>query len=64
MLVKCNTFVGHHAFGAMLSEWITGAPGLGVLILESGVMREIEILWGGCAARGAERGEGCYANGC
>jgi ABC-type nitrate/sulfonate/bicarbonate transport system permease component len=31
--------------GAMLSEWITGAPGLGVLILESGVMREIELLW-------------------
>jgi NitT/TauT family transport system permease protein len=26
--------------GAMLSEWITGAPGLGVLILETGVMRE------------------------
>ena len=31
--------------GAMLSEWITGAPGLGVLILDSGVMREIEVLW-------------------
>jgi NitT/TauT family transport system permease protein len=31
--------------GAMLSEWVTGAPGLGLLILESGVMREIEVLW-------------------
>jgi NitT/TauT family transport system permease protein len=31
--------------GAMLSEWVTGSPGLGLLILESGVMREIEILW-------------------
>jgi NitT/TauT family transport system permease protein len=31
--------------GAMLSEWVTGSPGLGVLILESGVMREIETLW-------------------
>jgi ABC-type nitrate/sulfonate/bicarbonate transport system permease component len=31
--------------GAMLSEWVTGSPGLGVLILESGVMREIEVLW-------------------
>jgi ABC-type nitrate/sulfonate/bicarbonate transport system permease component len=31
--------------GAMLSEWVTGSRGLGVLILESGVMREIEVLW-------------------
>lgn len=31
--------------GAMLSEWITGAPGLGQLILESGVMRDVEVLW-------------------
>ena len=31
--------------GAMLSEWVTGAPGLGLLILELGVMREIEVLW-------------------
>ncbi len=31
--------------GAMLSEWVTGSPGLGVLILESSVMREIEVLW-------------------
>lgn len=31
--------------GAMLSEWVTGSPGLGLLILESGVMREIEVLW-------------------
>jgi ABC-type nitrate/sulfonate/bicarbonate transport system permease component len=31
--------------GAMLSEWITGAPGLGLLILDSGVMREVELLW-------------------
>jgi NitT/TauT family transport system permease protein len=31
--------------GAMLSEWVTGAPGLGFLILEAGVMREIEVMW-------------------
>jgi len=31
--------------GAMLSEWITGSRGLGNLILESGEMREIELLW-------------------
>lgn len=31
--------------GAMLSEWITGSHGLGNLILESGEMREIELLW-------------------
>ena len=31
--------------GAMLSEWITGSRGLGELILESGDMREIEVLW-------------------
>jgi NitT/TauT family transport system permease protein len=31
--------------GAMLSEWITGSRGLGNLILESGEMRETEILW-------------------
>ena len=31
--------------GAMLSEWVTGAPGLGLLILDSGTMREIEVLW-------------------
>ena len=31
--------------GAMLSEWITGSPGLGNLILESGEMRETELLW-------------------
>jgi len=31
--------------GAMLSEWITGSKGLGNLILESGEMREIELLW-------------------
>jgi NitT/TauT family transport system permease protein len=31
--------------GAMLSEWITGSPGLGKLILESGEMRETELLW-------------------
>jgi NitT/TauT family transport system permease protein len=31
--------------GAMLSEWITGTKGLGNLILESGEMREIELLW-------------------
>ncbi len=29
----------------MLSEWITGSKGLGKLILESGEMREIELLW-------------------
>jgi NitT/TauT family transport system permease protein len=31
--------------GAMLSEWITGSKGLGNLILESGEMRETELLW-------------------
>ena len=31
--------------GAMLSEWITGTRGLGKLILDSGEMREIELLW-------------------
>jgi ABC-type nitrate/sulfonate/bicarbonate transport system permease component len=31
--------------GAMLSEWVTGSPGLGLLILESGVMRDIEVMW-------------------
>lgn len=31
--------------GAMLSEWITGSKGLGNLILDSGEMREIELLW-------------------
>lgn len=31
--------------GAMLSEWITGTPGLGKLILDSGDMRETELLW-------------------
>jgi ABC-type nitrate/sulfonate/bicarbonate transport system permease component len=32
--------------GAMLSEWITGSPGMGKLILDSGEMRETELLWG------------------
>lgn len=32
--------------GAMLSEWITGTPGLGKLILDTGVMRQTELLWG------------------
>jgi NitT/TauT family transport system permease protein len=31
--------------GAMLSEWVTGTRGLGLLILESAEMREIEVLW-------------------
>jgi len=31
--------------GAMLSEWVTGSRGLGLLILESSVMRETEVLW-------------------
>lgn len=31
--------------GTMLSEWITGARGLGKLILDSGEMRETEMLW-------------------
>jgi ABC-type nitrate/sulfonate/bicarbonate transport system permease component len=31
--------------GAMLSEWITGSKGLGNLILESGEMRETDLLW-------------------
>ena len=33
--------------GAMLSEWITGSPGLGFLILDSSEMRNIEQLWAG-----------------
>jgi NitT/TauT family transport system permease protein len=33
--------------GAMLSEWITGSPGLGYLILDAGEMRNIEQLWAG-----------------
>ena len=33
--------------GAMLSEWITGSPGLGYLILDSSEMRNIELLWAG-----------------
>lgn len=36
---------GSAILGAMLSEWLTGAPGLGMLILASGDMREIELLW-------------------
>jgi ABC-type nitrate/sulfonate/bicarbonate transport system permease component len=35
--------------GAMLSEWITGSKGLGNLILDSGEMRETELLWGAVA---------------
>ena len=31
--------------GAMLAEWLTGSRGLGFLILESGELREIELLW-------------------
>jgi NitT/TauT family transport system permease protein len=31
--------------GAMLSEWLTGAPGLGMLILDAGDMRQTELLW-------------------
>jgi len=31
--------------GTMLSEWITGARGLGKLILDSGEMRETGLLW-------------------
>lgn len=30
--------------GAMLAEWLTGSRGLGYLILESGELREIELL--------------------
>jgi ABC-type nitrate/sulfonate/bicarbonate transport system permease component len=33
--------------GAMLSEWLTGARGLGNLILDSSEMRETEMLWAG-----------------
>ena len=36
---------GSAILGAMLSEWLTGAPGLGALILSSGDMREVELLW-------------------
>ncbi|HEY0275866.1 MAG TPA: ABC transporter permease subunit [Paenirhodobacter sp.] len=32
--------------GEMLSEWITGSRGLGLLILDAGSMREINLLWG------------------
>lgn len=31
--------------GALLAEWITGSPGLGLLILETGDLREVETLW-------------------
>ena len=36
---------GSAILGAMLSEWLTGAPGLGMLILSAGDMRETELLW-------------------
>ena len=36
---------GGAILGAMLSEWLTGAPGLGMLILSAGDMREVELLW-------------------
>ncbi len=36
---------GSAILGAMLSEWLTGAPGLGMLILSAGDMREVELLW-------------------
>lgn len=36
---------GSAILGAMLSEWLTGAPGLGMTILQAGDMREIEMLW-------------------
>lgn len=36
---------GSAILGAMLSEWLTGAPGLGMLILDTGQMRQIELLW-------------------
>lgn len=36
---------GSAILGALLSEWLTGAPGLGALILSSGDMREVEVLW-------------------
>lgn len=36
---------GSAILGAMLSEWLTGLRGLGNLILESGEMREISLLW-------------------
>lgn len=36
---------GSAILGAMLSEWLTGAPGLGMMILSSGDMRETELLW-------------------
>ena len=36
---------GSAILGALLSEWLTGAPGLGALILNSGDMREVELLW-------------------
>jgi ABC-type nitrate/sulfonate/bicarbonate transport system permease component len=31
--------------GALLAEWITGNRGLGLLILESAEMREVDVLW-------------------
>ena len=40
---------GSAVLGAMLSEWITGARGLGNIILESADMREIELLWAAVA---------------
>ncbi|WP_213739089.1 ABC transporter permease [Bradyrhizobium sp. dw_411] len=52
--------------GAMLSEWITGLPGLGNLILDAGELRETALLWAAvltsifialCIFRGASAAE-------
>ncbi|WP_226582583.1 ABC transporter permease [Acuticoccus sediminis] len=36
---------GTAILGALLSEWITGNRGLGLLILDSAEMREVDVLW-------------------
>ena len=34
-----------NASRSSLAEWITGSRGLGLVILESGDLREVELLW-------------------
>lgn len=57
--------------GAMLSEWITGLPGLGNLILDAGELRETALLWAAvitsvfialCIFRGASAAERHFVN--
>ena len=34
---------------AMLAEWLSGAPGIGTLILEAGAFRNLPLMWAGVA---------------